>query len=262
MNKNGLVKTVFDWDHFLLYLSGCIDFDRQGGAQWRDEWTSKLVDIGFSSHQILNPCRKPLKGVQFNLDNESEIMMKYRKNREWSELHKIMGQISHVDLRMCDKSDLVLVNMPKRNRAFFDKEIKQFDLAIESITQFDMTNMSKDITKCIDAMSKAFWGILDKAANQQTPTYGTIHEIVEARRQRKPVFMVWEGGKDECSAWIMWLVGHRNIFSTVDELMTRLENISKGKTAYNARDWLLLDLNEGDEYNSKDKVKENENGTD
>ena len=51
-----------------------------------------------------------------------------------------------------------------------------------------------------------------KTSNQQIPTYGTIHELVLARQLKKPVFVVWEGGKNECSAWIMWLVKHQNVF--------------------------------------------------
>jgi hypothetical protein len=55
------------------------------------------------------------------------------------------------------------------------------------------------------------------------------------------MFLVWEGGKETCSAWLMWMVGHNNVFATVDELMTRLKNMSKGRAACNAKEWLWLD---------------------
>ncbi len=192
-----LVKNVFSWDHFLLYLSGPIDFDRTGGRDWRKRWTDDLVKIGFKAHQILNPCKKPLSGAKFNLDNEAELMDRHRSRREWKELMDIMSEIVHIDLRLVDKSDIILVN----------------------------------ITKI-------------PGTDYMVPTYGTLHEIVVARQQKKPVFLVWEGGKDSCSAWLMWLVGHRNVFASFGELRTRLENISKGKTAYKPSDWLLLNLDE------------------
>ena len=47
-----MLKNVFDWDHFYLYLSGPIDFDRNGGRSWRDQWTEELVEIGLKKHQI------------------------------------------------------------------------------------------------------------------------------------------------------------------------------------------------------------------
>jgi len=253
-----LVKNVFGWDHFLLYLSGPIDFDRTGGTAWRDDWVTKLSNIGFPTNRILNPCRKPLKGAQFNLDNESEMMSKYRQNKEWSELHRIMSHITHIDLRFVDKSDIILVNMPKRGQSFLKSTIDEFN-ALHDAAAANDTKCKEHLTN----MKKLFNSVVDSLSNLQIPTFGTIHEIVEARRQRKPVFMVWEGGKEECSAWIMWLVGHRNIFANVDELMTRLENISKGKTAYNADEWLLLDLDDDIEYNasSKETIKEKKNGT-
>lgn len=193
------LKNVFNWEHFLVYLSGPIDFDANAN-KWRDDWTEKLINIGFKPKQILNPCRKPLIGASFNLDNEGDIIKKHRDKKEWSELCGMMSQIAHIDLRMVDKSDLVLVYFPAQG-------------------------------------------------DYRVPTYGTIHEIVEARRQRKPVMVVWDGGKESCSAWIMWLVGHKNVFGKVDNMITRLENISKGQAAYNARDWLLLDLAENVEEN-------------
>lgn len=82
---------------------------------------------------------------------------------------------------------------------------------------------------------------IDKKGNR-VPTYGSMHEIVEARRQKKPVFVVWPGGKKTCSGWLMWLVGHKNIFETIEELIEHLKKVSNGEVPYNAKDWLLLNL--------------------
>lgn len=216
-----MLKTVFDWDHFAAYLSGAIDFSHDGGRSWRQEWTEGLVEIGFKPHQIFNPCKKPLDGAQFNLDDEAVIMRKHRNNREWSKLMDVMGEIVHVDLRLLDKSDLVLINMPKNG----------IDTSIQS--EYEK-----------EPPSKAFEKIMKKYADLQVPTYGTIHEMVVAHLQRKPMYMVWEGGKSTCSGWLMWLVGHNNVFSTFEELKTRLKNISNGKTAFNAKQWLLFDFDD------------------
>jgi len=224
-----MVKNVFGWDHFIVYLSGPIDFDKYA-KDWREEWSQKLCGIGVRPSQIFNPCKKPLIGAQFNLDNESEIMHKHRNNREWSELCEIMSQIVHIDLRMTDKSDLILVNFPKAGQQRYQKLTDQFEKAIGNIEGN------------VDAVKSAYYGLLAEISQHRVPTYGTMHEIVRARQNRKPVMVVWEGGKETCSAWVMWLVGHRNVFGSIDEVITRLDNISKGKTAYNARDWLLLNL--------------------
>jgi len=251
MEKNNYIKTVFNWDHFALYLSGAIDFDRSGGAGWRDVWTERLVAAGFKPHQIFNPCKKPLKGVAFNLEDESAIMKKHRDRREWSDLMGVMSQIVHIDLRLVDKADIILVNMPKLTQRHFQSATKDFSEAYDELvnlfeTQVNpMSKNSEHYKTGMNALTKmraSHMKLLAQAGDIHTPTYGTIHEMVVAHQQRKPTFLVWEGGKETCSAWLMWLVGQNHIFGSFDELLTRLINMSKGKAACNAREWLWLDL--------------------
>lgn len=245
-----MARNMFAWDHFLLYLSGPIDFDRQGGKDWREEWTEKLLTIGFTRQQIFNPCKKPLpKNAPFNLDDESYIINHHREKHEWVELCKIVDQIAHVDLRMVDKADLILVNFPKISQSHIDlipdleSSIKQLTELAKRIPGSGENNVNAELRHTVQYVTTAVKTLLEKFTNQRVPTYGTIHEIVVARQQRKPVYIVWEGGKETCSGWLMWLVGHQNVFGTFNELLTRLDNISKGKAAYNAKDWLMLDLN-------------------
>ncbi len=188
------IRNIFGWDHFYVYLAGPIDFDPAGGAVWRLKWTQGLIEMGLPETHILSPTKKPLAGATFNLDNEAEIAADCRSRQDWDGIEEIIGQIAHIDLRLVDKSDLILVHFP------LDKDGK-----------------------------RVF-------------TVGTIHEIVVARQQRKPVYVVWEGGKETASGWLMWLVGHRNIFGTFEDLMKHLKSVADGKAAYNAKDWLLLDF--------------------
>lgn len=251
MNKSNLVKNVFDWEHFLIYLSGPIDFDREGGKNWRDEWVERMAEAGMKREQIINPCRKPLGASQFNLDNESEIMEKHRVNKEWGDLCKVMSHITHIDLRFVDKSDIILVNMPKVGQHYFASLTKKFSDAINHLRGLASLPAGAN-TKHLNAIEDSYLALLAQTADQRVPTYGTLHEMVVAHQQRKPIFMVWEGGKESCSAWLMWMIGHSHVFSTFDELLTRLVNISKGKTAYNAKEWLLLDLSGEEEEKQVD----------
>jgi hypothetical protein len=190
-----LVKNVFNWEYFLCYLCGPIDFDPEGGSQWRIDWTKGLIDIGFNSKQILSPTKKPITGTAFDLDNEADLIHDCRSREDWDGLEAVMSDIMHIDLRLVDKSDLILVRFP-----------------------------------------------LDKNGNRVF-TVGTIHEIIVARQQHKPVLVVWDGGgKKTCSGWLMKLVGHQNIFADFTELQNHLKQVSSGVAAINAKDWLLLDL--------------------
>jgi hypothetical protein len=244
MSEEMMARNIFSWEHFTIYLSGAIDFDRQGGKSWREQWTEKLLALGLKRHQIFNPCKKPLPAnTPFNLDDESHIINHHRQQHEWSDLCKVVDQIAHVDLRLLDHSDLVLVNFPCIGQTCLEPVMMAMDANLESLLSIAQSSSDGPaIREIVHKIVHAFTQTLDITRGQRVPTYGTMHEIVEARRQRKPVYIVWEGGKETCSGWLMWLVGHQNVFGTFDELLTRLDNIAKGKAAYNAKDWLLLDL--------------------
>ena len=240
------VRNVFGWEHFHVYLAGAIDFTRGDAGDWRDEWTERLLEIGIAREQVFNPCRKPLpKNAPFNLDDEGALCHELREADEYDELCEKVSQIAHTDLRLVDKSDIVLVNMPRVGRAQSQDAVKAFYNGVkqlESLERHYTESAWKVADTALEKMILSFHDVLGSMERLPNPTFGTIHEIVVARQQRKPVYMVWEGGKKECSGWLMWLVGHENIFSTFEELLTRLRMISEGKVEYNAKDWLLLDL--------------------
>lgn len=245
-----MVKNVFDWDYFNLYLCGPIDFDKFA-RDWRQSWIKKLTKIGIKPNQIFNPCKKPLSGAPFNLDNEGELMNARRAEKDWGGLCEIMSHIVHIDLRMVEKSDLILVNFPKAGQERYRELTKMFDAAFQDAAHFSHSDESDE---AIQQMKTAYYKLLLEISAHRVPTYGTVHEIVHARDHRKPVLVVWEGGKEKCSAWIMWLVGQENVFGTVDEMVAKMDSISKGRVAYNARDWLLLDLGRmNDVYNKTEK---------
>lgn len=223
-----LMRTVFDWEYFAIYLSGGIDFANDGGVNWRDQWTKGLISIGINPKQIYNPCRKPLSGTQFDLDNERELGKKFRQSEDWDGLMGLMSQILHVDLRLVDKSDIVLVNFPKIKDNH--EAIQNWDTAIGSLKGLAPSLL-------VDSGQK----LRDTLFNMRIPTYGTIHEIVVAHLQRKPIFVVWEDeGKSQCSSWIMKLVGHDHVFSSFDNLLEHLKCVSNGEKAFDANEWLLL----------------------
>jgi len=231
-----LMRTVFDWDHFAIYLSGAMDFTEDSGREWREEWTLKLNKIGIKSKQIYNPCKKPFNGVQFDLDDEAAIIKDCRKKKDWNRLEKTMNQIMHVDLRLVDKSDIILVNFPKIRADKWEVPLKDAISACREDPFFD--HLFNNIEHLIQEWKEEY-------ESRRVPTYGTIHEIIIAHIQRKPIFIVWEdSGLNDCSGWLIKLVGHENVFSNVDDLINRLDKISKGENTFNANEWLLIEPKE------------------
>lgn len=249
MPEGRFIKNVFDWEHFFVYLSGPIDFDPNRGRGWREDWTEELIKIGFGKNQIINPCCKPLPKNQFtfDLDNEAVEMQKRREAEDYEGLCDVVSQIAHIDLRFVDKSDIVLANFPLKLQHEVQSVVNQFENAFDEIAPIlknvkDATRECFGIRDAVISMKTAFDALLTRYMSTRIPTYGTVHEIVNARIQHKPTMIVWEGGKKTCSGWMMWLVGHNHVFSTFDEVLDRLKKISQGEAAYNAKDWLLFDF--------------------
>lgn len=244
MSKQKYFKTVFDWDHFRVYLSGAIDFARDMAKPWREQWTRDLVDMGFKPNQILDPCNKPLPDGLFDLDNEGEIMAGLREAGDYEGLCDVMADIGHIDLRLVDKSDLMLVNFTKHSQKEIQSITDLFSSSYDRVMHRIRENNINDaeMVSSLGEMARAYLDLQLRYTNMRVATFGTIHEVVSATERHIPTFVVWEGGKQDCSAWIMWLVGHQNIFDNFEHLKAYLKDISQGKQAYKAKDWLLFDF--------------------
>lgn len=184
-----------DWDHFMVYLCGPMDFAKDLGVGWRDTITDKLVQIGLSEKNILNPCRKPAVFGGKNLSEEQRLCNEYRAKKDWTGLSELMKKIMAVDLRLCDKADLIIANFSHCER-----------------------------------------------------TTGSIHEIVAARLQHKPVFLIDEQGLEHVSGWLFGLLGPDRIFTSVDDVVEKIRRIKERGpiSKKDIKDFLIFDFDKKD----------------
>jgi hypothetical protein len=244
-----MMKSIFGWDYFCTYLAGPLDFGDRC-APWRAEWTNDLVEMGFKREQIFDPTHKPLpKGVfEFDLDNEAEVCAHYRNKRDYKGLCRVVSTIAHADLRLVEKSDLVLVNFTRQSQKTIQPIIDEFESrfreADDTMSAWADTEYHTNRTAHgrLTAMRETFYKLVTQYLSMPQPTYGTVHEVVFATSCHKPTMIVWEGGKHTASGWIMYLVGEHNVFDTWSDLKKTLESISKGEQTYNPKDWLLFDF--------------------
>jgi len=230
--KRKLIKTVFDWDLMYIYISGPIDYAYDRGAGWRQNLIPKLEKIGIPRNHIINPLDKPIQGAPFDLNDEGEIIDKYRITEEYNKLVDIMGEIVHIDSRFVDISSIIIAYFPKENI----NKIAHITDKFEEIYRVSSENSSTE------QMRDVFYELVEFYTNMRVPTYFTLGELSLAKYQRKPIFVVWEGDKKTCSGYVMWLAGANNVFNKFDDLVQRLDDIRNGREALNADDWLLLNL--------------------
>lgn len=76
--------------------------------------------------------------------------------------------------------------------------------------------------------------------NLEAKMCGTWEEIFNVNRQKKPVLVVIEGGKDAMPDWMFGVLPHQHFFGSFDELQVYLRGISDGTIEMDSR-WTLLD---------------------
>lgn len=72
---------------------------------------------------------------------------------------------------------------------------------------------------------------------------GTYEEIVTANRQKKPVLIWCEQGKDKAPNWLFFMLPHEHIFSSLDDLLEYLKSIDSCKDVNQLSRWFFFQDN-------------------
>jgi nucleoside 2-deoxyribosyltransferase len=73
------------------------------------------------------------------------------------------------------------------------------------------------------------------------PTFGTMHELVIAGQQKKPIFVSISEGKKECPLWILGLVDPEFIFDNIESVVDVILKIDDGSIKMDFERWRLLE---------------------
>ena len=106
------------------------------------------------------------------------------------------------------------------------------------------------LTNLVSAFMKVDLRMVDKAdvlicdISATDKLTGTIHEIVVARQQHKPVYVVDTRGKKQMSGWLMALVGHKRCFNSMDKVIAELKMIKENGPLLprDSKDFLVFDF--------------------
>lgn len=82
------------------------------------------------------------------------------------------------------------------------------------------------VIRCVDLRMTDIADFLIVNIHPGIPTYGTIEEIANANRQKKPIIVHVVGGKQYTPFWLFAMLPHELIFSTWEEVRTYLRHIA------------------------------------
>ena len=72
--------------------------------------------------------------------------------------------------------------------------------------------------------------------------FGTIEEITLANREKKPVLICQEGGKQFAPNWLFGMIPHEHIFGCWEELISYVRHIATDKVIDNMGRWYFFDF--------------------
>jgi hypothetical protein len=156
-----------------------------GGEGWRIKLQERLADLGIF---WLDPTHKPIDiGIE-DADNRVKVE-RLKASGDFEAAGEAYKDVRHVDLRMVDISDFLVVNI---------------DL---------------DVHAC-----------------------GTYEESFLANRQKKPVLIHIEQGKEHTPNWLLATFPHQMIFSTWNEVATYLRHIATDEDVNTFNRWAFFDF--------------------
>lgn len=71
-------------------------------------------------------------------------------------------------------------------------------------------------------------------------TAGTMEELSNAVRMKRPVFVVLDGGKKKAPFWLFGMLPHKYIYDSFDEVYDILRRINSGEREFDGERWRLL----------------------
>lgn len=73
---------------------------------------------------------------------------------------------------------------------------------------------------------------------------GSYEEIVTANRQKKPILVWCEQGKQKAPNWLFFMLPHEHIFSKMGDLINYLKKVNESRNTDNLKRWFFpQDLN-------------------
>lgn len=148
---------------------------------------------------------------------------------------KITKELNAIGVKVLSPTKVMFVDQPAETPEFRAQLLKnRAEGNFEEVETYMRYVVQRDL-RAIDVVDFCIFNFeIDK------PTFGTVHELVMAIQQQKPVFVCVQD-RLRCPLWILGLVSHKYIYSTVDDAMAEIQRINDGTTSINLKKWKLLD---------------------
>lgn len=218
-SKLGYTKENVQWLHIdVNYIK--MDFDQE----YFIKLCSVISDFNKNSDGLLYGTRVYLAG---NLE--------YGENN-YSWRNKIYEDLVKIGIKIICPTKKILIS-EKREETEEDRiNIKNLR---ENQKFNEVENFAKDIiSRDLRAVDLSDFIIV--RIDIKLPTFGTIHEIVNAKEQHKPILVLIED-KTKLPIWLCGLIDQKNVFEKYEDLISYLYKINNYEIELDTKKWKLLD---------------------
>jgi hypothetical protein len=101
--------------------------------------------------------------------------------------------------------------------------------------------------RCFDLRCTDVADFLIVHLDAAVPTFGTIEEITNANREKKPILVHIESGAQTASCWLIAMIPHELIFSTWGGLFQYVRHIAHDSSIDPMNRWFFFDFSNSDE---------------
>ena len=123
-----------------------------------------------------------------------------------------------------------------------DKDTHSIKTKLKEMHRYDeLTAMMKTI-RSVDLRMVDISDFMIVNLNIETHPCGTLEEIFWANRQKKPIIIHLEQGKDHTPDWLFGTIPHQMIFSTWDEIKSYLVHIDSSENINTHKRWYFFSV--------------------
>lgn len=146
----------------------------------------------------------------------------------------ITESLAKIGIKSMSPSVVSFVNQPAENPEFRNRMLAYREAGDFAPVEEHMKAVIEKDLRMIDLADFCIFNL-----EVSKPTFGTIHELVEACRQQKPIFVVIPD-KRRTPLWILGLVKSKHIYCSLSEVVDRINQINAGNIELNSKKWKLL----------------------
>jgi hypothetical protein len=107
---------------------------------------------------------------------------------------------------------------------------------------FDFVTQQMKVIRCIDLRMTDIADALIVNIDLDVHACGSYEELSNANRQKKPIIVRVEQGKNATPSWLFGMLPHQMIFSTWDEVGNYLRHIAYAPVIESLNRWYFFDL--------------------